>query len=389
MGANSVPETLLPPATPGRLQTNDPGRRADTLEPGSGPLVRVFVGLALCIAIFALLAAFLGRRRARQQRSRQVLKLETYLQQRSVLPSERALLFEIVRQVEEPPERVARLVLSFDRAVDLYLASHTTASEEARLQLLRRLKCLRSKLELDRVAPGVPILSTRELGPGLEVVCRLADAPGSKVLPAHVIDCDDAGLVLELDLPAEARSSAEVQPAAGRELDVYFLRPGEGGYRFRTRVMAVPVDCPGGKVLWVLAHPRKVSREQRRHYLRVPVHERVAFALVPNAPGGPDTPLSIDQVVLGCQGVLLDVSGGGARLLVERISVQPEDQIVLELPFLEPPHTGLRVAARVTKVHRPQAELGLLFEDLSPEAGAALLRHVERVHRSFREPTPA
>jgi hypothetical protein len=117
---------------------------------------------------------------------------------------ERALLDALVAASGEPADRVAKLVLSFDRSVDAYLARARWVTEESRLLSLRRLKALRARLELHRVAAGVPILSTRELEPGQEVILRSAAAPADAVRTARIIDVDDGGLLVEV-LPAFGR----------------------------------------------------------------------------------------------------------------------------------------------------------------------------------------
>ena len=367
------------------LKSHDPGRGVRLTEPTSAGLKRMVLG-ALCLVVAVLFfAAWRRLRRAQEQAARERRKLEQFLKSRNLSDSERSLLDDIVRASGEPSERVSKLVLSFDRGVDQYIGELGEISEEDRLQRLRKLKSLRAKLSLHRVAPGVPLLSTRELVPGQELFCRFSSNLRAKVFVGLLRDLDDSGILVEF--PDLADTRGQLGDPQTQELDVYFLWRGDGGYRFRTQILSEgKPDLPGSQsVIWLLAHPGKLAREQRRNFLRIPIHESVPFAMVPAPQNGSSAASpALETIVLDRQGTIIDLSGGGFRLLTDGAPIRQEDLVALRLPFLEEPFREELLAARCMKVYRKSAELGFIFEDLGPEVGAALVRHVEAVHRQLR-----
>ncbi len=375
---------LLHAVTP-ELRSHDPGQAVRLPEPDSAAMKRFvlsFLMVVLCVLFAAMLRSW---RRDRVRKAKQSKKHEEFLARRGLTAQEKALLAEVIRSSEEPAERVVKLVLSFDRGIDRYLADLPQGSDEEHLALLRRLKSLRAKLELDRVPPGVPLLSTREIQAGQEFLFRFSTNPRGKVYAGVLLGSDDTGLLVEVR--SETVLSRAGEEVGTGELDVYFLRRNDGGYRFRSRMLAdVGAGAPGGeKAIWHLAHPRKLSREQRRHYLRIPVHEDVSFALVPTAAqASAREACNVEALPLDRTGTIVDLSGGGFRLVSEGAPVEPEDVIVLRLPFVEVPLDRELLVARAMKIYKKSVEFGFTFEDLPSSASCALVRHVEAVHRQLR-----
>jgi c-di-GMP-binding flagellar brake protein YcgR len=367
------------------LRSHNPGSSVHLTETDSAALKRFFI-LLLMVVVSVLFAAMVRTwRREQSRRARAAKKLEEFLASRGLTAQEKGLLFEVVRAGEEPADRVVKLVLSFDRGVDRYLAEMPPSSDEDGVLRLRRLKSLRAKLELDRVATGVPLLSTRELPVGQEILFRFNANPRGTVYAGLVLEYDDTGLLVEVH--EQGGTSPEATACVGSDVNVYFLRRGDGGYRFHSRVLAdVSSHAPGGgKTIWQIAHPRKLSREQRRHYLRIPVHEEIAFALVPQTtqPSAHDAP-KLESLPLDRTGTLVDLSGGGFRMVSEGAPVQQDDLLVFRLPFLEAPLDRELLVARGMKVYKQAAEFGFTFEDLPSSTSAAIVRHVEAVHRQLR-----
>lgn len=367
------------------LRSHNPGAGAQLTEPDSAALKRFFLSLLMVILAVLFAAMLRSWRREQQRKAREAKKLEEFLTSRGLTTREKTLLRDVIRAGEEQPERVVKLVLSFDRGVDRYLAELSPCSDEDRVLRLRRLKSLRSKLDLDRVPAGVPLLSTRELPVGQELLFRFSANPRGKVYAGLLLEHDDSGLLV--DVVEQGSSSVEQVACAGSEVNVYFLRRNDGGYRFHSRVIAdVSSNAPGGgKTVWQMAHPRKLSREQRRHFLRMPIHEDVAFALVPQAAhGSASEARKLEGLPCDRVGTLVDLSGGGFRIVSEGAPVQPDDIIVLRLPFLDPPFDREILVARGMKVYKQGSEFGFTFEDLPSSTAAAIVRHVEAAHRQMR-----
>src|SRR5262245_19119942 len=112
-----------------------------------------YSGLALLGAACGLTVAWWRRARC-ASREREGRKLASLLAELKLLPAEKTLLDELAGLSGEPLERVARLILSFDRGVDRYLAQVSGEPLEARAWRLRRLKSLRQKLGFHGVAAG-------------------------------------------------------------------------------------------------------------------------------------------------------------------------------------------------------------------------------------------
>ncbi len=367
------------------LKSHDPGGGVHLIEPSSALFKRFFLGCLLLLVALLLVAASRRLRRGQYRVAQDKRRIDDFLASRNFTESELALLEDIVRSSGESRDRVTRLVLSFDRGVDQYLEERPEMSGEDRLHRLRRLKSLRAKLSLDRVAPCVPLLSTRELVPGQELLCRALPSDRGEVLLGTLRDLDDSGLFVEFPEVAESRGKL-VDPTA-KKLEVYFLRRSDGGYRFCTRILseATPSAAEAGQVIWLLAHPRKLSREQRRNFFRIPVHENLRFAFIPHSLGGSvyHAP-GLNSITLEREGRIVDLSGGGCRVVAEGAPVRPEDAIVLRLPFLEEPFNLDVLVARCAKIYRTNAEFGFNFENLSDQVQSAIVRHVETVHRRLR-----
>lgn len=401
--------------------------------------------LLIAAAFWALLAGVIvslalgvyGRiRRRRRQEARERRRLEAFLAERGLEGGERELLDTIALAAEEPLARVARLVLSFDRGVNrrLQLLARDPA---ARSQEMQRIGRLRGRLTFHRVSAGVALLSSREIEVGQELLIRTRSREPSCVLLASIAEVDELGLVLDVlgrtrsegagggesgngseggidraaapqgeegegksgdDLWEDGAGSSTDPLSSGEELEVFFLREEDGGYRFRTVVHPEPgAPGPGGEPRVRIAHPHKLAREHRRHYFRIPILEPVRFACLGpeleafydgSAAEGRQRPLS--ELVLDTPGTVMDLSGSGLRLSASRVEIEPNDWIAVGLPFLDPDGPASRDApgwtllARCVKVYRNRAEFGCAFEGHSEEEIASLRCQLRDLHERLR-----
>lgn len=349
-------------------------------EPAAGSMRKFLLIILAIVAVGAGVASLVRTARLKKIRSaRERRKLEIYLGRKGLSAQERALLDALVAASGEPADRVAKLVLSFDRSVDAYLARARWVTEESRLLSLRRLKALRARLELHRVAAGVPILSTREIEPGQEVILRSAAAPADAVRTARIIDVDDGGLLVEV-LPASA--------AIDGPLDVYFQRLNDSSYRFRSAMLSNASDpTPGGhRSIWLLAHPRKLAREQRRSLLRMPLHEVVPFVTAPTpaVEGAHGTGSAAPDADARGSLTVVDLSAGGFRAIRPAAEIRLDAVISLTFPFLEPPFDAAPALARAIRLPGGGDEIVFAFDDLPPPVEAAIERHVQKLHQELR-----
>jgi c-di-GMP-binding flagellar brake protein YcgR len=367
----------------------DPEGKVVLPEPNVGLL-----GLICIVAVFLILAllglsAVKAQKRNRLRRAREKEKLDAFLSQRGLTSAERTLLEDIAQAGEEPLARVVKLVLSFDHGVDSYLKSLPPAPGDEHLLMLRRLKTLRFKLALDRVPPGVALVSTREISLGQVFLLRSSADPERQIFAGILMDADDAGLLVRLkagpspeaepSLPLSDPAAAFGEKEANSRLEVYFLRRDDGGYRFSARLKAV---LRGEEVLLQLSHPRRLLREQRRDYFRVPLRQEIAFRRVgAEILDDPMAAASLSSLSLDQPGTIADLSGGGFRLVAAATHLGVDDLIAVRLPFMEESLDQKVLVARVIKVYREGAEFGLSFETLSPADRSAIVRYVEEVHR--------
>jgi c-di-GMP-binding flagellar brake protein YcgR len=238
----------------------------------------------------------------------------------------------------------------------------------------------------------VPLLSSREIAVGQEMLFRLSANPRANVYAACLVDWDDAGLVLEVS--SAPGSEPAFRDQGQRAIDVYFLRRNDGGYRFHSKVLTEVRPAPGAScehTFLQIAHPKKLLREQRRHYLRVPLHEEVLFSRpVPRSAADPRGKESFEAPPLDQTGTISDFSGGGFRLCADGIPIRVDDIILVRLAFLDPPYDKETLVARSMKIYRECTEFGFAFEDLPAATAAAIVRFVETTHRrmavSFARP---
>src|SRR5437867_1290891 len=369
----------------------DPGGKVVLPEPNGGLLGLLLMAMFFLLLVSLALSALKAQKMRRLRRAQEKAKTDSFLLQCRLTTAERSLLEEVVHASEEPLARVVKLVLCFDRGVDRYLESLPLQAGDEHLLILRRLKTLRTKLALNRVLPGVTLVSTREISLGQVFLLRLSAEPKGKVFAGTLIDFDDAGLLVRLKgsepIEAEPASTPASGPRSafgerGAKLEAYFLRQNDGGYHFSTRIKAV---LRGNETLFQLSHPRRLRREQRRDYFRVPVRQEICFRIVgPEILDDPPARHALEALKLDQAGTIVDMSGGGFRLVTEAASMQTDDLIAVRLHFLDESLDPKVLVARVIKVYREGAEFGFSFETLSPGNRSVIVRYVEEVHRQVQ-----
>jgi len=158
-----------------------------------------------------------------------------------------------------------------DRVQDLDRIEEAPPGSEARKSRLEELARLRRRLGHAPLPPPAPLVSSRDLLPGVRVTVR-PDAPASGTAPPGrlVVAWVDEEAVELAPIDADPAEKAFYEAAlSGRGCWAVFGRPGEATYRFRSRILARPsVAVPS----LVLAHGEFLVKEERRRTPRI-VHK--------------------------------------------------------------------------------------------------------------------
>jgi PilZ domain len=187
------------------------------------------------------------------------------------------------RRASLDPLRVLRHLSAFERATATALDDDAAAG---------RIRWIRRRLGFDRAPPGTPLLTTRELESGAAIEagsCR-----------GEVCAVDERSFSVEVWGPA---------PAAGADLPLVLLRPGDARYRLRCRLLARGPGPGEGRSLLVYAHDEQPRRIQRREFVRVKARGAVALRVLGTNGAGQDL-----------LGELVDVSAGGALVLTAPVT---------------------------------------------------------------------
>lgn len=188
------------------------------------------------------------------------------------------------RAAVEPLDLVTHLD-AFERATALALGHGAPAGDEAAARIRR----LRHALGYDRLPAHTPLLSTRELSPG--VALEVAGQPGV------LVEVDEAGLTVEVREPPAA--------PAGQQVSLTLAHAREARYVLGCRLAAAHPQ-PGGGWHLRFEHDEHPARQQQREYVRVRVDGPIV--LRPVAPWQPGLPALAAEV----HARLVDLSGGGA-----------------------------------------------------------------------------
>lgn len=160
---------------------------------------------------------------------------------------------------------------------------------EAAAQAIHR---LRHALGWDRLPAHTPLLTTRELAPG--VALDVADQRGA------VVEVDEAGFTVEVREPPSL--------PAGQQASLTLAHAREARYALGCRLAGAHPQ-PGGGWHLRLEHDEHPVRLQQREFVRIPVDAPIT--LRPVDPWRPGLPRLEGERT----GRLLDLSGGGALAL--------------------------------------------------------------------------
>lgn len=258
----------------------------------------VLVAIVLLLAVMQVVAFV---RRARGLK----LDAQALAHQRGLTKDERELALALARAAGVPPMELLTHLDVFEAVTKRALLGELEVflSGEPLAASLRR---IRHALHFDRLPAHAPLLTTRELSPGLAL--EVGDAH------AQVAHVDEATFSVELRAP--------VSCAVGDAVQLRLSHAREARYELTCRVREVKPATDVERQRVTLAHDEAPRRLQQREYARVAVKAPVTL----RALSWPGHSLARRELA----GELQDVSGGGAR--VSSAAVLPAG-VLLEARF--------------------------------------------------------
>lgn len=240
--------------------------------------ILILIALALALQLGAVVRRWWGRR----------TRLRALAAAHGVDAEDLAYAVSLARLEGVAPLALLTRVELFERATARALSAAPGQYPEAP----RRIRRLRRAMGFDRLPVHTPLLSSRELAPGVAVELG-----------------PDAGQIAEVGeetLVVRFRAGAP-RPVPGEELALGLIHAREARYELRCRVVDVRAEEPDGLLL-VLSHDEAPRRIQQREYARVATRGAMALHPVPPWPmyAGP----LVDVVAR-----LEDVSAGGALVM--------------------------------------------------------------------------
>jgi len=263
-----------------------------------------------------------------------------------------------------------------DRVNDLDRLEDSPPGSGLRKQRLEALAALRRQLGHAPAPPPAPLVSSRDLLPGVRVTVRPDAPPGGPVPPGRLVVAwvdEEAIELAPLDGDPAERAFYEAA-AAGRGCWAVFGRPGETTYRFRSRLLARPgVETPS----LVLGHGDFLVREERRKTPRV-IHR---FPVKARSLEGPEVVLQVDTI---------DVSWGGVGL-ASKEGVARGAKLAFDLP-LDSPADSIPVTVKVVGSQQEGATgfvLNTQFSEVNAAARTRLQVFLGAAHRQLKAQTAA
>jgi c-di-GMP-binding flagellar brake protein YcgR len=266
-----------------------------------------------------------------------------------------------------------------DRLGDLDRTNLEPSTPASRRLLLDQLGALRHRLGHDPLPPPAPLVSSRDLLPGVKVTVR-PDQPSSGPVPPGrlVVRRVDEEAIELAPIDGDPSEKAFYDVALpGRAVWAVFGRAGETTYRFRARLLERPgVEIPS----LVLGHGDFLVREERRKTPRV-LHRFPVSARIQSMAGEavPERALELRTV---------DISWGGLGFLGAE-AVPRGSRLALELP-LDSERDTVPVTVRVvgTSVAEEAGAsvhtLNTQFVDMSPAVRTRLQVFLGAAHRQLK-----
>lgn len=267
-------------------------REAFRPQEEAGPwALLVLLGLVL----LGLGAWLVSLRRRRREADREFARLVTH---RRLAPEDVSLLMRLARQAQVAPIAMATQIEVFERATAIEVANFPRMLVVDDATTLARLRHLRRLLGFEKLPEHFPLLTTRELHPGLTM--KLADMTTSIVAVTEAF----------FSLRSPHAPGVKVGDIAG--LTVFHAQ--EARYALRCELLASEPFEGGGARKLSFAHDESPARFQLRDYVRIPFGGPIRLQTAASAPAW-------------ITGSLIDISMGGAALETEMM-LHPGDAVL-------------------------------------------------------------
>lgn len=289
--------------------------RIDEASPAA--VVGLGVAVLLLLLVVVTLELWRQRKELRDRITQQWRVFEGIASSKGLDETDIAFLKEIHFGMDSlhSPDVLIRIPAVYDRALETWLGGKTLSSDQwGKLERIRRL------LGFKGLTGETSLSHTRQVSDGQ--IVRLAPEGGEEWFSAKVLVNHEDRIEVLPDSPIKWPSGSEIRLA--------FSRQGDGEYK--AGVTLVRKD-PDTSVL-VLGHSSKLSRQQLRMWVRVPVYlEGIMRQVV-----GPDG-LRVDPPEFPVH--LLDLSGGGT-MASSKIDLPVESRGLLDFRIGETMVEGVR-----------------------------------------------
>lgn len=255
----------------------------------ASPAAVVGLGIAILALLLVVVSLELWRQRRelKDRLSQQWRVFEGLAGSRGLDASDIAFLKELHAGMESlhSPDVLIRIPAVYDRALEAWIGDRVLAPDQwMKLSRIRRL------LGFKGLTGETSLSHTRQMTDGQ--IVRLAPEGGDLWVTARVVNNNEDCI--------EVMSDDHVVWSAGSEIRLAFSRQGDGEYKAQVRLIRKDADSPA----LVLGHSAKLSRQQLRMWVRVPVFLEGAMRDLTDSDGNPLEPSTLAVH-------LLDLSGGG------------------------------------------------------------------------------
>lgn len=255
----------------------------------ASPAAVVGLGIGILALLLVVVSLELWRqRRELKDRVRQQWRIfEGLASSKGLDSSDLAFLKELHSGMESlhSPDVLIRIPAVYDRALESWIGDKSLSTEEwAKLAHIRR------QLGFKGLTGETSLSHTRQMTDGQ--IIRLAPEGGDEWFSARVVSNNEDCLEVMPDAP--------IRWGAGSEIRLAFSRQGDGEYKAHVKLIRKDPESPA----IVLGHSAKLSRQQLRMWVRVPVFLEGTMRDMVDSDGTPLDPAEF-------QVHLLDLSGGG------------------------------------------------------------------------------
>ncbi|HET6283083.1 MAG TPA: PilZ domain-containing protein [Polyangia bacterium] len=261
----------------------------------TGPWTLVALTALVVLGLVAWLVSLRRRRRARERLFTQLVA------HRRLTPEDVSLLIRLATAAEVPPIAMATQIEVFERATAMEIETFPRMLVVDDANTLARIRYLRRLLGFETLPEHYPLLTTRELHPGLTI--KLADM-STAVLA-----------VTEAFFSLRAPHAPNLATGDIGALTVFHAQ--EARYALRCELLSSEpaADGAGGAARkLIFAHDESPARFQMRDFVRVPFRGPIRL----------QTPVTGPAWITA---TLVDISIGGAALETEAI-LQPGDGVM-------------------------------------------------------------